>query len=176
MPYSAAVSTTLLPSARRRRPTRIVATAIVLGAILTAVVYYVARPVPLVLDTAEVTASVPAGQSVYVGVYATGADFGRTLHLSGVRVHTTSTSELTVVPLLCRNGSVSVTVAPRGMCEELVDPQGQDLTSGDEIVLQVTGSTAAQAVIDPVRLVFREGLRWGYLPAGAAAIVRVLPV
>lgn len=141
----------------------------------TTVAYYAASPEALELDDTLVTATVPAGQSVYLGVFALPAGSERSLRVSGIDVHTTSTAELTVVPLLCRGGDIGVTVDPQGYCAEILDPEDQDLVAGDDIVLQVTGGEAAIAVIDRVEVSFRDGFRWGTRPAGSPAQVRILP-
>ncbi len=161
-------------------PSRLVVTAAQCAAILAVGLLcvgfvYTTTPDPLPVDDLELTASVPAGQSVYVGVFAPPSGFDRTLHVSGVQVHTTSTADVSVVPLLCRAGDVGVTLAPGDFCEEVVDPEGNDLTTGDDVLLQVTGSEAAVAVVDRVQITFRDGLRWGTLEAGNPTEIRILP-
>ncbi|MEO9323438.1 hypothetical protein ABFT23_08110 [Nocardioides sp. C4-1] len=133
---------------------------------------------PEALPTSEdlVPASTKVGSPVYVGVFTAGSEFTRTLHLSGVKVHATSnTSQVTLTPHLCRGGSLGVTTEPEVFCPELLDPEGQTFGSGDGIVVEVAGSVPGVAVIDPVRLAFRENLHWATLPAGTGAVVQILP-
>ncbi len=144
-------------------------------AVATTGAYYVSTPEPLPVSDQTVTASIPAGQSVYLGVFAPPADFGRVLHLTGVRIDVVANTEVTVVPLVCQGGDLGVTTQPQGSCTTVVDPEGVDLAADDDLILQVTGTTGAIAVIDRVMLGFREGLRWGTIPAGAPAEVRILP-
>ena len=133
------------------------------------------EPEGLPVSDTVVNASTKVGRPVYIGVFTAGADFGRSLHLSGVKVRATSNTDVSLTPLLCRGGNIGVTSDPSAFCRELVDPEGQTLRAGDGIVLQVVTDEPAVAVIDPVRLAFRENLRWATEPAGAGAVVRVLP-
>jgi len=155
---------------RRGRTITLVVVALVL---LVLGIWYVNNPRSLPTSSRTVNAATIAGQPVYVGVFVPGPDFDRTLHLSGVKVHTTANTQVEVVPLLCRGGSVAVTSEPEPFCEELVNPEDQTFGAGDSIVLEVTADEDAIAVIDPVRLGFREGLQWGTERAGAGAIVTV---
>jgi len=136
-------------------------------------VWHVNSPGGLPTSTAAINASTTAGRSVYIGVFAAGSEFDRTLHLSGVKVHTTANTEVDVVPHLCRGGSLAVTTEPGAFCDDLVNPEGETFEAGDSIVLEVSSDLTAIAVIDRVRLGFREGLQWGTREAGAPAIVRV---
>lgn len=131
-------------------------------------------PPALAADDETVNATTPVGRPIYLGVYATGPDFGRTLHVSGVKIHATSNTDVSLTPLLCRGGAITVTTAPENFCPVLVDPAGQELRAGDQVVLQVISDEPAVAVVDPVRIAFRENLRWATLPAGSGAIVRVI--
>ena len=159
----------------RRRPRAGLVVKVLLALVVVAfVVWFTTSPADLPVSEAEVTASTPVNTPVYLGVFAPAADFDRELHLSGVKVHTTANTELTVTPLLCVGGTVGVTTEPERFCPELVDPEGRTLREGDSVVLEVTGALAAIAVIDRVRLGFRDGLQWGTLEAGSGAIVRIL--
>jgi len=147
---------------------------VVLALALVLALVRASSPGDLPTTDVSVTASTPVDQPVYIGVFTASADFGRTLDLSGVKVHTTSNTDVSVTPLLCREGAVGVTTDPEPFCSALVNPEGETFTAGDSIVLQVTSDEPALAVVDRVRLGFREGLQWGTLPAGHGAIVRVL--
>jgi hypothetical protein len=153
---------------------RLAVWALVAAAVLAVTVWYVNSPTELPTSDRTISASTPVDQPVYVGVFAPGADFGRTLHLSGVKVHTTSNTEVSVVPLLCRGGTIGVTTDPESFCEELVNPEGESFTAGDDIVLEINSSEAAIAVIDRVRLGYRDGLQWGTHEAGSGSVVRIL--
>ncbi len=166
---------TTVPLQVERRPRwRLAVWLAVAIAVLGVVVWYANSPAELPTSDREVSASTPVGRAVYVGMFAPEADFGRTLHLSGVKVHTTSNTEVDVVPLLCRRGGVSVTTEPETFCPELVNPEGQTLRVGDSIVLEVRSDEPAVAVIDRVRLGYRDGLQWGTQEAGSTAVVRIL--
>ncbi|MDE0775413.1 MAG: hypothetical protein OSB43_03940 [Nocardioides sp.] len=157
---------------RRRRGWGIVSVLIaVLGAV-GLIVWYAQHPTPLPTEDRTVAASTPVGEPVYVGV-ANGLE-GRTLNLSGVKVHTTSNTDVSVTPLLCRDGRLEATTDPTAFCDDLVNPEGQSFDASDSIVLKVVSPEPAIAVVDPVRLGFREGLQAGTFPTGAGAIVRVL--
>lgn len=159
----------------RRRPRAGVVVRVLLAVVVVAfVVWFTTSPASLPTSDTTISASTPVTTPVYVGVFAPAADFDRELHLSGVKVHTTANTEVTVTPLLCVGGTVGVTTEPDRFCPELVDPEGRTMGEGDAIVLEVSGDLAAIAVIDRVRLGFRDGLQWGTLEAGSGAIVRVL--
>jgi len=141
---------------------------------VVALMWFSRSPTELPVSEETVSVSTPVGQPVYVGVFAPPGDFGRTLHLSGVKVHTTANTEVTVVPLLCRGGTIGVTTQPETFCSELLDPEGQRFGAGDEIVLKITSADPAIAVIERVRLGYREGIQSATQEAGAETIVRVL--
>ena len=159
---------------RRSPRAALVGGAVVVVAAVGAFAWHATSPDALPTSGVPVPASTPVGIPVYVGVFPGAADWDRTLDLAGVKVHTTSNTRLTVTPLLCRDGAVGVTSDPSTFCSELVDPEGQQLTPSDSIVVEVTSDVPAVAVIDPVRLAFREQLQWGTLTAGSGAVVRVV--
>lgn len=157
----------------RRRTTRIVVVGLVAVVVTVFGLWYAHTPSGLPTTSRMLNASGVAGEAVYVGVFTPPSDFGRTLHLSGVKVHTTANTQVTVTPLLCRGGAVGVTTTPESFCTELVNPEGQDLSAGDGIVLEVSSELASIAVVDRVRLGFRDGVQWGTEEAGSAAVVRI---
>ncbi|MDO9496070.1 MAG: hypothetical protein Q7J48_10240 [Nocardioides sp.] len=148
--------------------------ALVAAAVLAVTVWYVNSPNALPTSDRMISASTPVDQPVYVGVFAPESDFGRTLHLSGVKVHTTSNTEVSVVPMLCRGGTIGVTTEPKSFCAELVNPEGETFRAGDDIVLEISSAESAIAVIDRVRIGYRDGLQWGTHEAGAGVVVRIL--
>jgi predicted small integral membrane protein len=158
-------------SVRPQRQVRLAIGSIVAVLLAALVVWYVNSPSNLPTTEDTINAETTAGRPVYVGVFAAGSDFERSLRLSGVKVHTTANTQVDVVPHLCRNGSLAVTSEPGAFCGELVNPEGQTFESGDSIVLEVTGDETAIAVIDRVRLGFREGLQWGTREAGANRVI-----
>jgi hypothetical protein len=155
---------------RRAKLMIVLAIAAVLAALVT---WYVNSPSDLPHSDATVNAATTAGRPVYVGMFAGDRGFDRTLQVSGVKVHTTANTPVEVVPYLCRDGALSVTTDPEPFCDELVNPEGQTFGPGDSIVLEVSSDETAIAVIDRVRIGFREGLQWGTLEAGASAIVSI---
>ncbi len=157
------------------RLTPVLVGAMLAVAVATTAAYYVSTPEPLPTSQEAVTASIPAGQSVYVGVFRPPEGFDRVLHLTGVRIDVVANTEVTVVPLVCQGGDLGVTTQPQEACATVVDPEGVDFGAEDDLILQVTGTTGSIAVIDRVALGFREGARWGTVPAGAPAEVRILP-
>jgi len=136
-------------------------------------VWYVNSPAALPTSGDTINASTTAGRPVYLGVFPGNGDFDRTLQLSGVKVRTTANTQVEVIPHLCRDGALSVTTDPEAFCGELVNPEGRTFAPGDSIVLEVSSNETAIAVIDRVRLGFREGLQWGTLEAGSPAIVSI---
>jgi hypothetical protein len=135
--------------------------------------WFVTHPEPLPTSDAMVHATTPVGQPVYVGMF-TPDDFDRTLRLSGVKVHTTSSVDVDVQPLLCRSGTIGVTTDPASFCADLVDPEGESFGPGDSIVVVVTAQAPGAAVVDRVRLGYREALQADTQEAGQTAIVTIL--
>lgn len=164
------------PPRNMRRDPRVVAAALAVTGLVVVVLsaWYVNTPAPLPVASTTIQAITPVDQPVYVGVFAPSAAFGRTLTLSGIKLSITSNTEISVVPLLCRGGTLGVTTDPTQFCDELVNPEGEHFGPGDDIVLEVTGQQSAVAVVDRIRVGFREGLRWGTEEAGAPVVVRVL--
>ena len=158
-----------------RRRAKLV-TGLGIAALLAAVAtWYVNSPADLPTSTSPVQAATTTGRPVYLGMFAGDRGFDRTLHLSGVKVHITANTEVEATPYLCRDGSIAVTTDPEAFCGELVNPEGQTFEPGDSIVLRISSDEAAIAVVDAVRLGFREGVQWGTQEAGSAAIVTIQP-
>jgi hypothetical protein len=137
-----------------------------LALIVTWLGWYATTPEELPVSDKVVNANGVVGTPLYVGMFAASGDFGRTLRISGVKVHATSDVDLEVTPLLCRRGTVGVTTQPAQFCSDLVDPEGQRLVAGDSIVVRIESDTAALAVVDRVRIAYREDIRWDTQPAG----------
>lgn len=137
-------------------------------------VWYAMTPEKLPTSAKTISADGVVDTPLYVGMFAAADDFDRTLRISGVKVHATTSAELSVTPLLCRRGTVGVTTRPEQFCADLVDPEGERLVGGDSIVLKIESAEAAVAVIEQVRIAYREDIRWDTQPAGAdKAIVTI---
>lgn len=128
--------------------------------------WYATTPEDLPTDDKVMSASGVVGSPLYVGMFSPADGFGRTLRISGVKVHATSSAEIEVTPVLCRRGTVGVTTQPEQFCAELVNPEGERLVGGDSIVLKVVSDTPVVAVIDRIRIAYREDVRWDTQPAG----------
>jgi hypothetical protein len=135
------------------------------------------HPPALPTSSVRITASTPAGQPVYLGVFTAPPDFGRALRVSGVRVFATSNlpkDQVAITPRLCRGGSLGVTTTPASFCASMGTTEGVTLRAGDEIVLEVKGEQPGTLAIDRVRIAYRDGWRRATQPAGAAATVTIL--
>ncbi len=108
---------------------------------------------------------------LYVGMFTAPDDFDRTLRISGVKVHATTSADITVTPLLCRRGTVGVTTGPEQFCSDLVNPEGERLVGGDSIVLRFEASQPVIAVVDQVQIAYREDVRWDTQPAGNEQVI-----
>jgi hypothetical protein len=170
-PESASAALAVTPS---RRGWRISAYVVLLVAMVVIVGWVTTHPKALDTSTNRVQAVTPVGEPVYLGVFAAPAGFGRTLHLSGVRVFATSTADVTITPHLCRGGSVSVTTTPQTFCRAFGPTEDETFEAGDAIVLQVVGKEPAVVQVDRVRVAYRDGLQWGTQDAGAPAQVSIL--
>jgi len=145
---------------------RIALLAMSLALVLGWLAWYAATPERLPTTKKVVNANGVVGTPLYVGMFAAPADLGRTIRIAGVKVHTTSDVELTVTPLLCRRGTIGVTTQPAQFCADLVNPEGERLVGGDSIVVKVESDHAALAVVDRIRIAYREDIRWDTQPAG----------
>ena len=157
-----------------RRGWRILAYVVLLAVLVAAIGWVSTHPDELATSQARVTASTPVDEPVFLGVFGTPADFGRTLHVSGVRIFATATADVTIVPHVCHGGSVNVTTTPASFCRELGPTEDATLESGDEIVLEVVGDRPGVVEIDRVRIAYRDGLQWATQDAGARAQVSIL--
>jgi hypothetical protein len=158
---------------RSRWPVRIAAL-VGLAVFVVAVGYVTTHPEELPTSDRVVTASTPVGQPVYVGVFPADADFGRTLDLSGVKVFAVSTVPVTITPRLCRGGASGVTSEAALFCSELVGTEGATVTSGDQVMLEVTGEQAGTVSIERIRIAYRDRLQWATQFAGSPAVVTIL--
>lgn len=128
--------------------------------------WYAATPEDLPVSDRTVNASGVVGAPLYVGMFTAPDDFERTLRISGVKVHTTANEKIAVTPILCRRGAIGVTTEPGQFCSALVNPEGERLVAGDSIVLKVESDVPALAVIDRIRIAYREDLQWDTQQAG----------
>lgn len=158
------------PTARPRtlRWLVLVAVVLVLGAWLA---WFLRSPGSLPTEDRTVTASGVVGTPLYVRAFSAPADLGRTLHVSGVKVHTEASADVTVTPVICKGGSINdVTTAPAQFCDDLANPEGEDLVAGDSILLEIQTDQPAEAHIDRISIGFRQDIRSATEPAGVAGV------
>ena len=129
-------------------------------------VWYAATPEGLPVSDRVVKASGVVDTPLYVGMFTAPDDFERTLRIAGVKVHATATEKISVTPVLCRRGAIGVTTEPDQFCNDIIDPEGERLVAGDSIVLKIESDVPALAVIDQIRIAYREDLRWDTQDAG----------
>lgn len=144
------------------------------GALLVVGSWWVTHPPDLPVRDGHVTAVTTPGRPVFVGLF-NGVETDRTLRIGGVHVHTDATVPVTVEPLLCRGGSVSVTSDAATFCRDLVDPTGEQLQPGDSILVRVIGQQAGAAFVGRISLTYRSGPRVATQPAGTSAVVAIVP-
>ncbi|WP_370248206.1 hypothetical protein [Nocardioides sp.] len=140
--------------------------AVVLAGLLALLTLYIKTPTPLPTSARTVTAQGAAGQDLYIGMFAAGRDFDRTIRIRGVKVDAKASGRLDIVPLLCRRGTVGVTTKPDEFCADLVDPEGERMVSGDSVVLRVRATEGVIAIVSRLQISFREDLRGGTSSAG----------
>jgi hypothetical protein len=126
--------------------------------------WFVTHPPPLPLPEEPAQVQIPLGEAEYLGIYDPAADDDRTLHISQVDVD--AEGEVTVSALVCRDGTLSETNEPETFCTSLVDAEGATLEPGDGLVLEILEDEPGEAIIKPVELTYRDGLRWGTQPVG----------
>lgn len=163
----------LVPPALPRPPGRS-RTRWVVGGVVAALVllgwlaWYLLSPGALPTTASTVTGNGVAGTPLYVGMFHAPSDFDRTITVSGVEVTGDVPDGVTVTPLLCRGAVNGVTTDPDSFCPELVDPDGEQLSAGDSIVVEVEAESAADVRLDRVEISFRQDVRFGTEPAGVA--------
>lgn len=167
MSTDAALTPPRLPrTPRRSRTLRLAAIAAAALLLIGWLAWYVLAPGDLPTSGRSTTAAGVAGTPLYIGMFAAPADFDRSLDVSGVKVHTEASAEVTVTPLLCVGAAVGVTTAPEQFCEDVVNPEGRTLEAGDSIIVEVAADGATEAHVERIEVAFREGLRWSTRPAG----------
>jgi hypothetical protein len=170
--YGSTMSSSSLEVPLRQRPgkrSKLWRILIILATVAVAVgwtIWFVRTPddLPTTSRTADGTGVVD--QDIYIGMFAVGDDFDRTLNISEISVDVTSEGEVEVVPKLCRGGTISVTTDADQFCSELVDVKGEEFSNGDSIVLLVSASEPTDVEIGQIEISFREGIRWGSKAAG----------
>jgi hypothetical protein len=157
---------------RRRQPekrSRLWRVVVVLATLAVAVgwlVWFLRTPDDLPTSGEAAEGSGVVDQVVYVGMFAVGDDFDRTLRVSDVSVEVDPDDGVEVTPMICRGGSLSVTTDVDAFCPGLDEPDGADFSDGDSIVLAVTASAPTEVEIGRIELSFRDGIRWGTKEAG----------
>lgn len=162
--------------ARRARRSRLpwILTAVGIVALVVAwAIWYVRTPDALPTSTRTVSDSGAVGQEVYVGMFAVGDDFDRTVHISKVDVDVSPGDGVEVEPLICRNGSISITTDAAASCEDLVTAEDADFSDDDSIILSVTASKPGTVEIGRLEVSFSDGLKRGTDPAGIAGATLV---
>lgn len=158
------------PSARPRT-VRVVVIGAVVVVVVGWLVWFLRSPGELPTTDRTLEAEGVVGTPLYVPVFEAPSDFDRTLHVSGVKVHTDASADLTVTPMLCTGGSPNdVTTAPEPFCDDLVDPEGEDLSAGDSILLRVEAGQPVEAHVDRIEIGFRQDIRSATEPAGVAGV------
>lgn len=157
------------PTARPRTLRWVVVGAVVL-VLVAWLAWFLRSPGALPTDDRSITASGVAGTPLYVRAFTAPADFGRTLHVSGVKVHTEASADVDVTPLLCTGSTNDVTTAPDQYCDDLTNPEGKDLRAGDSILLEIRADQPVEAHIDRIRIGFRQDVRSATEPAGVAGV------
>ncbi len=166
------MSTSSLEVPRRRRRAqqsklwRIVAVVGVVVLVVGWAIWFLRTPdgLPISARTADGTGVVD--QDIYVGMFAVGDDFDRTLRISEVKVPVEADGDVEVDAKICRGGTISVTSDAERFCDELDDPDGADFSEGDSIVLVVSASEPVDVTIGRIEISFRDGIRWGTKEGG----------
>ena len=147
-----------------------------LAVVISAGIWFATHPRALDASRDAISVTTPVGVPIYVQVYSTAPSDGRDLRISAVTVSTKGPGAVSVVPLVCHNGSFSVTTAPLAFCQDLVPAAGSMLSPGDQLVLQLTGEAAGSVTLGRSAVSYRDGAQWGTAqPAGRPVVLTVLP-
>lgn len=113
------------------------------------------------------------GEDLYVGMWAVGDNFDRTIKITDIDVDVDADGDVTVEPKLCTGGTISVTTDAESFCTGLVDADGAEFTSGDSIVLVVTAAEPTTVMLGRLSVSYRDGIRWATRSAGLAGATLV---
>lgn len=172
--YRSTMTSSSLEVPRRQRPERrskwwrllVVLATLALAA--GWLVWYLLTPEDLPTSEEVVEGSAVVDQVVYVGMFAPGSDFDRSLEISEISVDVSPADVADVTPMICRDGSLAVTADVDTFCPELDPPEDADFSDGDSIVLAVSSSLPTEIEIGRIEISFRDGIRWGTKEAGIA--------
>lgn len=168
------MSSSSLEVPRRQRPakrSKIWRIAAILGALVLVagwVLWFVRTPDDLPVTSDTVTERGVVDRTLYVGMFAVGDSFDRTIRISEVTVDVESEGDVEVTPQICRDGTISVTTDPIGSCTTLDDPEDAEFGPGDSIIVAVTAAEPTTVSIGRLKISFRDGLHWGTKEAGLA--------
>ena len=151
---------------KRSKLWRIVVILATLAVAVGWLVWFLRTPDDLPTADGRVTESGVVDQTVYIGMFAVGDGFDRTIRISEISVDVSSDEDVEVTPLICQGGSLSFTTDADSFCPELDKPDDTDFSDGDSIVLAVTSSAATEVTIGRLEISFRDGIRWGTKEAG----------
>lgn len=154
--------------AKRSRLRWILALLAILALVVAWVVWYLKTPDGLSTSADTVEDAGAVGQDLYVGMWAVGDDFDRTIRIDEIEVPVDADADVTVTPKLCAGGTVSVTTDAASFCPELEDVDGADFEAGDSIVLVVNASAPTTVEIGRLEVSFHDGIRWATDDAGIA--------
>lgn len=152
--------------AKRAKTWRFIAAAGVFILAVGWLIWFLRTPDDLPTTNRSVDGTGVVGQDVYVGMFAVGGRFDRTLVISEVKVDVKADGDVDVEPKICRGGTISVTTDASRFCSELDDPDGAEFSEGDSVVLVVSASEPGEVDIGRIEVFFREGIRWGNKEAG----------
>lgn len=166
------MSSSSLEVPRRQRPekrSKLWRTAVILATLAVTVgwlIWFLRTPDDLPTESSRVTEAGVVDQTVYIGMFAVGEDFDRTIRISEISIDVTPEADVEVTPLICRGGSISFTTDAESFCPELEEANDADFSSGDSIVLGVTASAPNVVEVGQLEISFRDGIRWGTKDAG----------
>ena len=155
--------------AKRSKIWRIAAVVGALALIAGWVAWFVLTPDDLPVTSDTVTERGVVDKTLYVGMFAVGDGFDRSIRISEVAADVESEGDVEVTPQICREGTISVTTDPSGSCAELVDTDDAEFRPGDSIIVAVTATEPTTVSIGRLDVSFREGLHWGTKEAGLAS-------
>ena len=134
--------------------------------------WWLMHPADLPTSDRELTASVKAGQTVYLGVPA-GDTKGRTLDIRSASIEADGAD---VSLWVCHGGSVSTTTNPEPFCSDWTEAEGSEfkLADGDQLVVGVQADSPGTVEVGRVTLDFNDGLQRGSSPFGPTYAVDFL--
>ncbi len=149
----------------------------VAAALIGVFIWWALHPEGLPREDGQVSISVKAGQTAYVGLIGREVDGDpRDIDIRDVEFDTADT-EAELEALICRDGAIGRlgTTDPSQFCRKVVEAKGTlTLGGGDQLIVAITGTETGQVTVDEIDISYRDGMQFGTSSTGPEIVVFVV--